>query len=107
MVFGKWHKHAFLHILIIYIIFLFQPASINLIANVLLKSMNVCLLHYKPAPPCFITCLQATATGFVISTHLNDREAIKCAQKSHSRSIYCIINYPNLLNISAGIPVAC
>ena len=31
----------------------------------------------------------------------------KCTSNSPLRSVYCIINYPNLLNTSAGIPIAC
>ena len=46
--------YPFLHIIIHIIhIFLFQPASTNLIAYFLLKPMGVCFLHYWPAPPCF------------------------------------------------------
>ena len=72
-----------LHFIIIRIIvFLFQPASTNLIAYFPLEPMSVCFLHYWPALPCFkkfhfITCLRVTATSFIISVHVDDHEAIQ------------------------------
>ena len=68
-------------------------------------------LHYWPAPQSiksfFITHLRVTATSFIISAHLDDHEAIKYTLNGSLRSVYYIINYPNLLNISAGIPIVC
>ena len=96
---------------IIHNVFLFQPASANLIVYFLLKPMGVCffitgqlfhVLNFR-----FITHLRVTVTSFVISANLDDPEAIKLHTKQPLRSGYCIINYPNFLNISAGIPIAC
>ena len=55
----------------------------------------------------FITHLRLTATGFVISAHLDDREGIKMCTNSPLRNVYCIIYFPKFLNASAGIPIAC
>ena len=57
MVLAYGTKHPFLHIIsiiiIIHIIFLFQPGSTYLISYFLLKPMGVYFLHYWPALPCF------------------------------------------------------
>ena len=51
--------------------------------------------------------MQVTAAGFFISAHRDNHEAIKCMPNSPLRSINCIFDYPNLLSISIGIPMAC
>ena len=84
---GFWHMALMvhfsiiiiiIHIIHIIIIFLYQPASTNLIAYFPLKPMGVCfyitghLFHVLK-----IICLQVTATSFVISAHIDDHKAIQ------------------------------
>ena len=71
-----------IHIIHFIIIFLFQLASINLIAYFPLKNMGVYFLHYWPAFR-FATCLQVTATSFVVSSHVDNREVIQMCTKKH------------------------
>ena len=110
-------NHPFLHIIIIIIIiihiiiiFLYQAASTNPITYFPLNPMGICffntgqLLHVLSFH--FIICLRVTATSFVISAHIDDYKAIQMQTRQSIKSIYCIINYPNLLNIFAGIPIA-
>ena len=87
-------------------IFLFHTASANLIAYFLLNPMGVYFLHYWPALPGvkIITRLRVTAIGFIIYPTFTIAKPYKYMPNSPLRSIYCIINYTNLLYISTGIP---
>ena len=46
-------------------------------------------------------------TIYVISAHIDGHEAIQMHDKQPAKRFYCIIDYPNLLNISAGISITC
>ena len=119
MVFGIWPNRSILNIIIIHIIihiiiiiFLLCTASTNLIAYFLLKPMGICFLHYWPVLTCFksfvlypIIELQPLVSSF--QPTLMIEKPCKCTPNSPLRSVYCIINYPNLLNISTGIPIGC
>ena len=96
---------------IIHIIFLFHTASANLIVYFPLKPMGVCFLHCWPASPRFqsfvlqpVCELQPIVLSFLPKLIIT--KPYKCVQNSPLKSVYCIINYPTLLNISAGIPLA-
>ena len=68
--------------------------------------MGIYFLHYWPAPHVlFITHLQVTATSFVISTHADDRIAIKIHAKHPFKESLSTI--PNFLNTAASIPIVC
>ena len=73
----------FLHIIIhIIIIFLFQPASTNLIAYFPIKNLWAYTFYitgqlFHVLKFRFITHLQVTATSFVISVHIDDHKAKK------------------------------
>ena len=106
-------KHPFLHIIIIHIIhiiFLFQPTSANLIAYFQLKPMGVCFLQYWTALPCLksfilypISELQPLVLSFQPKSTI--AKPYKFTSNSPLESVYHIINYPNLLNISVGITI--
>ena len=100
--------HPLLHIIHI-IIFLFCTASSNLIAYYPLWAyafyITGQLSHVLKVS--FYTGLWVTAIDFIISAHLDDHEAIWMWPGLPIMGVYCIINYPNLLNISVGIPLTC
>ena len=110
--------YIIIHIIIIHIanhIFLFQPASVNLRAFFLLKPMAVWvrtfyitgqLLHVLKV---LFYNLFSSYSRLVLSFQptLTIEKPQKYTPNSPLRSVYCIINYPIFLNISAGIPIAC
>ena len=107
MIFALGTNHPFLHIIIhiiIIIIFLFRRANANLCASFLLKPIGVCFLHHWPGR--FLTCLRVTGGGFIISANIDDRKAIQVHTKWRFQRDYRAINYPEILTISADIPIA-
>ena len=53
-----------------------------------------------------VTHLQVTGSGFIISANIDDRKAIQVHVKQPLRRDYRTINYPEILTISADIPIA-
>ena len=101
-----------IHIIHIIIIFLFQPISTNLIAYFPIKSMGIFFLHYWTTLPCLkslvllpISELHPLVLSF--QPTLTIAKPYKYAPNRPLKSIYFIINHPNLLNISIGIPIGC
>ena len=110
----EWFHISFLLLLslsllfILFILFfLFQLASTNSIVYFSLKPMGICFLHYWPALPCFKSFVlqhvcELQPLVLWIQLTLMIAKPYTCVSNSPLRSIYCIINYPNLLNVSAG-----
>ena len=81
--------------IIIHIIFLFKPASTNLMAYshktygcMLFTLLARSSMFYKF---CFITHLRVTATSFIISAHLDNQKAIKICTKQPFKE--CLLHY--------------
>ena len=108
-------NRPFLHIIIIHIIhiiFLFQPASAKFDSKFPTKAYGRVLFTLLASSSmfkklCFIASCQLQPLVSSFQSILMTTKPYKCTPNNPLKSNYCIINYQNLLNIFAGIPIAC